>query len=670
MLIGFTLFLSIVPITKANTAYRTFTEDGYGRYVETQTAYMVTETIVKFGDEIFSQAQDMKIGADGLIYLADTGNGRIVVGNAQGDLVSVFGEEELSRPTGLFISHDDKIYVADESNAHVYVYSIEGNLLQAFGRPESILFGEHANFTPLKVAVDQRDNIYIISRGNSNGIIQINANTGQFLGYFAPNATAVTPMTVFRRAIFNDEQLSRMIDIVPPTSTNISIDDRGLVYSVSQGERVQAIRKLNVAGQNILQTRVADAFPAAVEVGSLDNIFVASEDGFIYEYTSEGNLLFVFGGQDDGRQRVGLFRRLSSIAVDQNDRIYALDQDRNQIQIFQPTEFANLVHTSLELYQNGDYQASKEPWEEVIRLNSLFDFAYLGLGEALFKEEDYAEALTSFRQAKYHEGYSDAFWEIRNDWLRENLVSVIVSLVVITIVVRILTLIEKRYHIWLRFLQRIKKRYNLTFLEDVVFMKQMIRHPLNSFYSIQYEGKGSMWSASFWLFVIYLLFIMEKYFSGFIFTYVRDGEYTLGMDSIMFFGVTALVLGSNYLITTINEGEGKFKHVFTAFVYAFAPYFFFKPFIILISNVLTYNEAYLLGLANTIVYVWIAVLVFLMIKEINDYTIRETFKIIFLTLFLMIIAILFLFIIYILVVQMFQFIVSVFNEGVYRIENR
>src|SRR5699024_1234860 len=264
---------------------------------------------------------------------------------------------------------------------------LAGELLQIFGRPESILIGETANFMPLKVAVDQRDNIYIISRGNSNGIIKINENTEQFLGYFSPNRTAVIPLTIFRRAIFTDEQLSRMIDIVPPTSTNLNLDERGLVYSVSQGERVEALRKLNVAGQNILETRVSDDFPVSVEIGSLDNIFVGSEDGFIYEYTSEGNLLFVFGGQDDGRQRVGLFRRLSAIAVDQEDRIYGLDQDRNQIQIYQPTEFADLVHQSLELYQDGDYEASKEPWEEVIRLNSLFDFAYLGqIGRASCRE--------------------------------------------------------------------------------------------------------------------------------------------------------------------------------------------------------------------------------------------------------------------------------------------
>ncbi|WP_062321425.1 hypothetical protein [Halolactibacillus sp. JCM 19043] len=324
ILLSLIVFIQSADVLQANTAYKTFTEDGYGRYVETQTAYTVSETIVRFGDELFTQAQDMKISRSGFIYVADTGNGRILVGTKSGEFVRAFGEDVLQKPTGLFISHDDLVYVADENKMKVFVFTENGELVNEFGRPEGILFGETANFVPQKVAVDRRDNVYIISRGNANGIIQINANTGQFLGYYAPNATAVSPLTAFRKLIFTEEQLDKMLDVVPSTSTNINIDEKGLVYNVSQGERVQALRKLNVAGRNILDTRVQDDFPVSVEIGSLENIFVGAEDGFIYEYTSEGNLLFVFGGQDDGRQRVGLFRRLSALAVDDNDHLYAL----------------------------------------------------------------------------------------------------------------------------------------------------------------------------------------------------------------------------------------------------------------------------------------------------------------------------------------------------------
>ncbi|WP_062052233.1 YIP1 family protein [Bacillus sp. JCM 19034] len=665
----FLLLIDNSSYASANVAYKTFTEDGFGNYVETQTAYTVKSTIVKFGDELFSQASDLKVSSDGLIYVSDTGHGRVIVGDQNGEFIRIIGDDILTRPTGIFLT-DDRLYVADEIAEKVFVFSLEGELLDEFGRPDSILFGSGSTFVPERIAVDQRDNVYIISRGNSNGMIQINANTGDFIGYFSPNQTRVSPLTVFRRAIFTDEQLSRMIDMVPPTATNINIDNRGLVYTVTQGEGRDSIKKLNMAGQNIIDIQAFDPFPISIDIGSLDNIFVASENGFIYEYTSEGNLLFVFGGRDNGRQRVGVFGKLSAVALDDEDNIYALDQEKNEIQIFQPTEFASLVHEALTLYQNGDYAASKEPWEEVIRLNSLFDFANLGLGEAYFKEEMYDEALDSFRLAKYKTGYSDSFWELRNIWLRENMIRILFILVGLVVLKKLWNMFERRYRYIARWKERINKKYELKLLKDIVFLKHLLRHPLDSFYSIKYENKTSVLSSTLLLLFFFIIYVCDKYYSGFIFRTVEDGEYTIGTDFLVVTSSMIFIIVCHYLVCTINDGEGKFQQIYSGVIYSLAPYFILKPFVIVASNVLTFNEIYLLQFANFFIYSWVAILVFVMIKEINDYSIRETIRVILLTLFTLLIGVLLIFIVYVLVSQMLTFVVSIFNEGVYRVENR
>ena len=67
----------------------------------------------------------------------------------------------------------------------------------------------------------------------------------------------------------------------------------------------------------------------------------------------------------------------------------------NKIPIFGKTEYAELVHQALTLYQQGKYIESKEPWEEALRQNSLFDYANKGLGQAYYKLEQYDEALTA-----------------------------------------------------------------------------------------------------------------------------------------------------------------------------------------------------------------------------------------------------------------------------------
>lgn len=91
------------------------------------------------------------------------------------------------------------------------------------------------------------------------------------------------------------------------------------------------------------------------------------------------------------------------------------------------------------------------------------------------------------------------------------------------------------------------------------------------------------------------------------------------------------------------------------------------PVIFLLSHVVTYNEVFFVEFATMFMYVWILILVFLSIKEINDYSVKDTVKIIGLTLFTILIAVLLAFIIYVLWSQVFEFLQAIVGEVVYRI---
>ena len=88
----------------ADTPYVTYTINGYGRIRQTQTAYLAHATITKFGEESLTAPSDIFIANDGLIYVADTGNARIVVGNTEGELVKIIGEGTLINPRGVFVT--------------------------------------------------------------------------------------------------------------------------------------------------------------------------------------------------------------------------------------------------------------------------------------------------------------------------------------------------------------------------------------------------------------------------------------------------------------------------------------------------------------------------------------------------------------------------------------
>ena len=77
ILISLIIYFLFTPIkVMADTPYKTFTLDGYGRIVETQTAYIPVTSITKVGELSFKNASDMKITDDEEIYIADTGGKR------------------------------------------------------------------------------------------------------------------------------------------------------------------------------------------------------------------------------------------------------------------------------------------------------------------------------------------------------------------------------------------------------------------------------------------------------------------------------------------------------------------------------------------------------------------------------------------------------------------
>lgn len=657
-------------VAYANTPYTTYTVNGYGEYVETQTAYIPVRSIRLIDELSFSGASDMQIMDDNIMYIADTGNKRIIVSDLEGNLIRLVGEGILGTPTGIFVTEDHTLYVADETNERVYVFSTSGELVKEYGKPDHPLFGDNSTFKPQKVAVDKRGSIYVISKGNSNGIIQLSqANNGEFLGYFGVNDARIDLMGIFRDLVFTDEQKSQLKSTAPVTTNNLTIDHKGLIYTITQGEGYKTLKKLNMAGTDMLGGAPYDDYPGDVIVGSIGNIFVTSTNGYIYEYTSEGQLLFVFGGRDNGDQRVGLFKTVSSITMDSNQWLYVLDQEKNEIQIFEPTEFANLVHKALVLYEEGHYLESKQPWLDVIEMNSLFDFAKVGLGEALFKEEIYDEAQVAFKQGLDISGYSDSFWEIRNVWLKTNLGSLFLIVLAIIIVWKVVKYADRKKNILKPAKNVIHHVKEIKLVKEINFIWYFIKNPADGYYGIKREGKVSLLSTTIIFIAFLLVYLFNKYGSGFLFKTVKEGQFKIGTDILMVLVVFILLISCHYLVSTITDGEGKLRDVYSGVVYSLVPYFLLVPSATILSNVLTLNESFILQFMYLLAYGWIGVLLVVMIKEIHNLTLSQVFKNIFVTIFTAVIAILAIFVIYVLFSQVYDFVSAIIGEVVYRLEN-
>lgn len=668
ILLGLSVLTGINLTADASSPYKTYTVDGYGDVVETQTAYLAYKTITKIGDETLFTPTDFTITDDGYMYILDSGNKRVVVSDMEGNFVSSFGEDVLMGPKGLYTTADHTTYVADKEAGKVFVFDANGKLTNEYGKPSHPLYGDSLSFMPLKVVVNESGTIYVICESNTNGIVEISpVEGGTFLGYFGTNYTTKNWWKIIWRAIQTKEQRAKSVSNLPSTPDNMAIDEKGLIYTVTRGDGSKTLKRLNIAGGNMIKPDANDAVPSCVAVGNHDNVFVASTQGYIYEYNNEGDLLFVFGGSDDGQARIGLSTKIEAIQIDKDDRIYVLDSDKAQIQVYEPTEFTNFLHDALYLFSKGRYSESKEPLTEVLKMNNLYDYANMAMGKALFQEEDYDGALYYAKLAKDEEGYSDAFWEIRNKWLKKNLSVIIILIIALAVLTKVVGYLDKKKNILQTPKRLIKKFREIKIVSQLRYMFYFMRHPIDGCYGIKREGRVSVLSANILVFVFIVFRIINKYFCGFLFKEAREGRYDILSDIALVVIVLLVVVACNYLICTINDGEGRFKHIYCSFVYSLAPYLVFMPFIFLVSHGVTYNESFIIEFAKVFMYVWIAVLVFIAIREINNYTVKETFKIIFLTGFTILIVCLLAFIMYVLWSQVADFIATLAGEVVYKL---
>jgi len=652
---------------ESGVRYKTFTSSN-GEYVRTQTAYIaLSESDTIYGEPI-DTPNDLYIDTNNNVYIASTNTetttGKIIKFNLSTQSMEVIGSGFLLNPTGIFVNDSGQIFVADRKAGIGYQLNPDGTVIQTFTKPDSPIYGGD-DFQPRKIISDSRGNVYILNNG-SNGLCQF-TGSGEFIGYFGTNTITPSLRTILQYALFTDAQRANLFSISPPEISNMAIDDRGLIHTVSLGEEDYGVKRLNINGDNLLPAMLNELDLQDIYIGPIGNIYVITKSGLISEYDEEGNLLFAFGGQDESNQIKGLFNIPSAIAVDAKFNIYVLDSANKELQIFIPTEFANLVHTALDYYQEGQYIESKGPWEEVLKMNDLFDLAHSGLGNAYYSLGDYDKALHEYYVSYDRSGYSDAYWEVRNAWLLSN----VQILIILAFALLVLYFVNMRVH-FMRFATNpIKKGYHYIrnkskTIDEMLFVFRYLRNPADATYDIKRKNRVGYFSATMLLLLFFGIYLIYIYNTGFLFNQRLVSEINVAEEILKIFLPFGLWVISNTLVSSIREGEGRFKDVYVTTIFSLTPIVIVLPIITLLSHVLTYNETFLISMLQFVGIFATAIYFFVMVKETHYYQVKETIGSIFISFFTMILILLGTLIIYILMNELFTLIKDILLEVFYR----
>ena len=458
------LFLALIlvltstgMITFAAQPDRTFTyENEDNKPVPSTNVYQVKVVIDEsvMGTTRMKSPTDIFVDNNDNIYIIDAGNSRILILDKTYRCVKVLSEfnykgEILTLAEGaqgLFYRESNKrLYIADTENNRILVSDLEGNVSAVYTKPVDELLDPTVPYKPRKIIIDNMGIMYVTSGNINTGALLVDS-ANQFLGFYGTNKlkmTAAMQIEFMWRNLFSKSQVGQTFQ--PVEFNNLFWSEDRFVYTVSPlvDSVASSISKLNALGNNVFpqdidMLKIMD--DRSIEQMILADITVDNEgavtlldssNGRLYQYDEGCNLLAVFGGI--GYQQ-GLFERAVSIESDSANNLLVVDATKNSVTVMEQTFYGKMIRSANYLYNQGLYQESIEPWNEVLRMNANYTQAYAGLGKAYISLGEYEKAMDYFKLGEDKEGYAEAKAALRDDKVRQNF-GLIAGIVIVALVV-------------------------------------------------------------------------------------------------------------------------------------------------------------------------------------------------------------------------------------------
>ena len=202
--------------------------------------------------------------------------------------------------------------------------------------------------------------------------------------------------------------------------------------------------------------------------------------------------------------------------------------------------------------------------------------------------------------------------------------------------------------------------------EHYRFPFHVIFHPFDGYWDLKYDGKGRVRIAAAIIAMLVLSTVLQRQFAGFMVNF-NDPRYLNSLNDLIYTVAPFLLFCiANWSITTLMEGEGKFREIIIATAYAMLPIVLINLPMTFISRMLTMEEAAFYYLATSIAIVWTGYLLFVGIMTVHQYTATKTVITLVMTVIAMGIVVFIGTLIFSMASQIFYFFYNIYRELIFR----
>ena len=584
-------------------------------------------------------------------------------------------KDALYNPSGVFVTKDKylegvlqeegEIFVCDTGKNRIVVFKKDGTFDRIIDQPESELFDDNAIYKPVAMAVDQYGRLFVVSESTTQGIIVMTAE-GEFTKFIGAQKVNASAWQILMRRFMTEEQRMQAQALTSTEYNNITITDDGFIYittdSLSSKAQLSAItsraktgdnspvKLINASGDEIMrrngfwppageidvQISYEDGEENSEEVieaggspSKITDVAVGPESTWsiidssrqkVFTYDYDGNLLFAFGDKGD---QVGNVQKIGAVTY-QAEKMLILDQgDSKSFTVFARTDYGNILIQALTHQNQRRFDLAIDDWTEVLKRNSNFDAAYVGIGKAYYRSgekevEDgvtgYEKSIEYFQSAYDTENYSLSFKEMRKEWIGK-----FIWLIPI-LIIAVCFLLSK----FTKYAGKVNKETALkttkrTFKEELLYVFHVMGHPFDGFWDLKHEKRGSVRAGIVFVVITILAYWYKAIGQGYVINtrQTTSSPITWVISVVM---TVALWTVANWCLTTLFDGEGSLKDIFIAVSYSLLP----VPMVVipctLASNFIIVDEKGIVSFIETLGLIYMCMLVFIGMMVTHDYS--------------------------------------------------
>lgn len=199
-------------------------------------------------------------------------------------------------------------------------------------------------------------------------------------------------------------------------------------------------------------------------------------------------------------------------------------------------------------------------------------------------------------------------------------------------------------------------------MNTLLQMRHILAHPIDFYYEIQNPKRIFWFQGILLIALVFVVRMLSILLTGYAFESKEPYQISWIYELIWIVVPWIVYCASNWAVSAILEGEGKFKEIFVGSAFALVPYILLTIPIALLTNILSLEELDIIAALTNLSLIWTGWLLLVKIKVLHDFEIGKMIWIALLSLLSMAIVLFIGILLFGLINQFIGFILDIIKE--------